>query len=184
MGHPPSLGNLFQCVTTLWVKNFFLISNLNLPCLSLKLLDTPTISSFSFYLSQRSHCTHPVPQQLGAASCLASMETSFSSWCFQEYPFGSVLPLPVYGPPWTSSALCPCMGSQEDCSSFRVGRASSCPSIPGQQQQMWALSLHPATLVLPSHTSLSPSPTASSIRIQHTNNHFMKAKRESQQQLL
>jgi len=32
-----SLGNLFQCVTTPWVKNFFLISNLNLPCLSLKL---------------------------------------------------------------------------------------------------------------------------------------------------
>ena len=30
------LGNLFQCVTTLWVKNFLLISNLNLPCLSLK----------------------------------------------------------------------------------------------------------------------------------------------------
>ena len=26
-----SLGNLFQCVTTLCVKNFFLISNLNLP---------------------------------------------------------------------------------------------------------------------------------------------------------
>jgi len=33
-----SLGNLFQCVTTLCVKNFFLISNLNLPCLSLKSL--------------------------------------------------------------------------------------------------------------------------------------------------
>jgi len=31
-----SLGNLFQCFTTLWVKNFLLISNLNLPCLSLK----------------------------------------------------------------------------------------------------------------------------------------------------
>jgi len=30
------LGNLFQCVNTLCVKNFFLISNLNLPCLSLK----------------------------------------------------------------------------------------------------------------------------------------------------
>ena len=30
------LGNLFQCITTLWVKNFLLISNLNLPCLSLK----------------------------------------------------------------------------------------------------------------------------------------------------
>ena len=31
-----SLGNLFQCVTTLCVKNFLLISYLNLPCLSLK----------------------------------------------------------------------------------------------------------------------------------------------------
>ena len=31
-----SLGNLFQCVATLWVKIFFLISNLNVPCLSLK----------------------------------------------------------------------------------------------------------------------------------------------------
>ena len=31
-----SLGNLFQCITTLCVKNFLLISNLNLPCLSLK----------------------------------------------------------------------------------------------------------------------------------------------------
>ena len=30
------LGNLFQCVTTLWVKNFLLISNLNRPCLSLR----------------------------------------------------------------------------------------------------------------------------------------------------
>ena len=31
-----SLGNLFQCVTTLWVKNFLLICILNLLCLSLK----------------------------------------------------------------------------------------------------------------------------------------------------
>ena len=31
-----SLGNLFQCVTTLCVKNLLLISNLNLPCPSLK----------------------------------------------------------------------------------------------------------------------------------------------------
>ena len=31
-----SLGNLFQCVTTLCEKSFLLISNLNLPCLSLK----------------------------------------------------------------------------------------------------------------------------------------------------
>ena len=31
-----TLGSLFQCITTLCVKNFLLISNLNLPCLSLK----------------------------------------------------------------------------------------------------------------------------------------------------
>ena len=30
------LGQPVQCVTTLWVKNLFLISNLNFPCLSLK----------------------------------------------------------------------------------------------------------------------------------------------------
>ena len=30
------LGQPVQCVTTLWVKNCLLISNLNLPCLSLK----------------------------------------------------------------------------------------------------------------------------------------------------
>jgi len=31
-----TLGNPFQCLTTLIVKNFFLISSLNLPSLSLK----------------------------------------------------------------------------------------------------------------------------------------------------
>ena len=31
-----SLGNLIECVTTLYVKNFLSVSNLNLPCLSLK----------------------------------------------------------------------------------------------------------------------------------------------------
>jgi len=30
------LGQPVQCLTTLWGKNFHLISNLNLPCLSLK----------------------------------------------------------------------------------------------------------------------------------------------------
>ena len=43
-----SLGNLFQCVTTLYEwKNFLLISNLNLPCPSLKpfplVLSLPTL---------------------------------------------------------------------------------------------------------------------------------------------
>ena len=36
-GIPNVLGQPVQCVTTLWVKNFLLIANLNLPCLSLKL---------------------------------------------------------------------------------------------------------------------------------------------------
>ena len=31
-----SLGNLCQCLTTLMVKNFFLISNVNLPSFTLK----------------------------------------------------------------------------------------------------------------------------------------------------
>ena len=30
-GHPHLLGQPVQCVSTLWVRNFFLISNLNLP---------------------------------------------------------------------------------------------------------------------------------------------------------
>jgi len=38
-----SLGNLFQCVTTLCVKNFLLISNPNLPC--------PSLRPFSLVLS-------------------------------------------------------------------------------------------------------------------------------------
>jgi len=38
MGHRPPLGNLCQCLTTLTVKNFFLISSLHLRSFSLKLL--------------------------------------------------------------------------------------------------------------------------------------------------
>ena len=44
-----SLGNLFQCVTTLCVKNFLLISYLNLPCLSLK--PFPLALSLSTFIS-------------------------------------------------------------------------------------------------------------------------------------
>ena len=39
------LGQPVQCITTLWVNNFLLISNLNLPCLSLKPL--PLVLSLS-----------------------------------------------------------------------------------------------------------------------------------------
>jgi len=49
-----SLGYLFQCITTVWVKNFLLISNLNLPCLTLKpfplVLSLPTLVNDSMLL--------------------------------------------------------------------------------------------------------------------------------------
>jgi len=50
------LGNLFQCLTTLVVKNFFLISNLNLPSFNLKPLTpcpittSPSKKSLSSFL--------------------------------------------------------------------------------------------------------------------------------------
>ena len=46
-----SLGNLFQCVTTLCVKNFLLTSNLNLPCLSFK--PFPLVLSLSTLVNSR-----------------------------------------------------------------------------------------------------------------------------------
>jgi len=49
-----SLGNLFQCVTTLWVKNFLLISNLNLPCLSLK--PFPLVLSLFPHVKSHKYC--------------------------------------------------------------------------------------------------------------------------------
>ena len=41
------LGQPVQCITTLWGKNFFLISKLNLPCLSLQPFPlVPSLSNF------------------------------------------------------------------------------------------------------------------------------------------
>jgi len=50
------LGNLFQCLTTLMVKNFFLISNLNLPSFHLKL--------FPLVLSLHTLVKSPSPSSL------------------------------------------------------------------------------------------------------------------------
>ena len=47
-----SLGNLFQCVTTIFVKNFLLISNQNLPCPSLK--PFPLVLLLSTLINNRS----------------------------------------------------------------------------------------------------------------------------------
>jgi len=46
------LGQPVQCITTLWVKNFLLISNLNLPCLSLK--PFPLVLSLSTLVNSHS----------------------------------------------------------------------------------------------------------------------------------
>ena len=53
------LGQPVQCVTTLWVKNFHLISNLNLPCLSLK--PFPLILSLSTLINSHSPSKIPSP---------------------------------------------------------------------------------------------------------------------------
>ena len=58
-----SLANLFQCITTLFVKNFLLTSNLNLPYLSLR--------PFSFVLSLSTFINSHSP------SCL---NTPFTYW--------------------------------------------------------------------------------------------------------
>jgi len=60
-----SLGNLFQCVTTLCVKNFLPISNLNLPCLSLK--------PFPLVLSLFTHVNSRTPSS-----------SEFSSWYLED----------------------------------------------------------------------------------------------------
>ena len=48
------LGQPVQCVTTLWVKNFLLISILNLPCFSFK--PFPLVLSLSTLVNSRSPC--------------------------------------------------------------------------------------------------------------------------------
>jgi len=66
-----SLGNPFQCFTTLIVKNFFLISSLNLPCFSLKPL--PLILSLLSLLKRLSPSFHPpVPPSPSQQSCSQS----------------------------------------------------------------------------------------------------------------
>ena len=54
-----SLGSLCQSLTTLWVKDFFLTSNLNLPSSSLKLF--PLVLSLSDCVKSRSPCSSEAP---------------------------------------------------------------------------------------------------------------------------
>jgi len=72
-----SLGNLGQCLTTLMVKNFFLISNLNLPSFSLEL--------FPLVLSLHTLVKSPSPSFLQGPSGTGS--------CSQVTPVPSLLQL-------------------------------------------------------------------------------------------
>lgn len=54
-----SLGNLFQCLTSLWVKNFFLTPNVNFPSFSLK--------PFPLALSLSDHVKYCSPSFLKAS---------------------------------------------------------------------------------------------------------------------
>ena len=70
MGHPqPPWATWFQCVTTLWVKNFLLISNLSLPCLSLK----PFPLVLSLYTLVNSHIS-------SCKSCNSKENTRTAKW--------------------------------------------------------------------------------------------------------
>ena len=65
-------GQPVQCVTTLCVKKFFLISNLNLPCLSLRsfpfVLSPSTLAEVQF--RRRHHFDQVVCANNSAAQCL------------------------------------------------------------------------------------------------------------------
>jgi len=71
-----SLGNLFQCFTTLMVKNFFLISNLNLPSFSLE--------PFPLVLSLHALVKSPSPSFLSPFQVLAAALRSPRSLLFSR----------------------------------------------------------------------------------------------------
>ena len=65
------IGQPVQCVTTLWGKNCLLISNLSLPCLSLKAF--PLVLSLSTLVNSRSLSCLYAPTALCATAVLAPL---------------------------------------------------------------------------------------------------------------
>ena len=55
-----SLGTLCQCLTTLWVKNFFLIPHLNIPSFCLKLLSLVPLLLFLIKSLSQISCRPPL----------------------------------------------------------------------------------------------------------------------------
>ena len=83
MGHLPSLGSLFQCFTTLIVKNVFLIYSLNLPSFSLK----------------------PLPLILSQQALLKSLSPSFLQAPFRYWQAAVRSPWSLCSPGWTAPPL-------------------------------------------------------------------------------
>ena len=71
-----SLGNLCQCLTTLTVKNFFLISNLNLPSFSLKMAEVLLMCQ-----PVRGQASRPLPpRRAGLQQCLGWISSKLWPW--------------------------------------------------------------------------------------------------------
>ena len=80
-GEPtPSLGNLLQCLTTLIIKNLFLISNLNLPSFSWK--PFPLVLSQPTLLQSLSPSFLQPP--LDTERPLSGLTETFSSLCTEQ----------------------------------------------------------------------------------------------------
>jgi len=95
-----SLGNLYQCLTNVAVKNLFLISSISLPSFHLK--------SFPLILSQQ--------------TLLKSLSPSYSPPLDTKRPL-LALPGPFCSPGWTAPALsaCPCRRGVPSLGSFFAG---------------------------------------------------------------
>ena len=84
MAPTTSLGNLFQCLTTLTVKNF-LTSNLNLTSFSLKPLPLVLFLHLQAKQNQPGPCSHSQPRSLPQQPALAPSVAADSPGCQQPH---------------------------------------------------------------------------------------------------
>ena len=132
-----SLGNVGQGLTTLTVKNFFLLSNLNLPSFSLKLLPL-VLSLHALFKSPSPSPSQPL-QTLAAAlrsprSLLFPRLSSPSSPSLSSQQRGSsprIIAGASSGPAPTAPALSCAQGSRAGCRSPRVVLQNPLPHPAG-----------------------------------------------------
>ena len=80
-----SLGNLFQCITTPWVKKSLLISNLNLPCLSFK--PFPLVLSLSTHVNSHFYSQKDPLYSAPALFTKSSIVLNYTLSCFSMRNF-------------------------------------------------------------------------------------------------